>query len=125
MNIEPQEPQYTEILDVEEGQEQQPEDTDVMSFANIYQKLLEQSDIVLTVGEDDFEALRAGITNQKYQANVKMEGAGLAKDKRRIEYVIIDKLPETHDIQVRIYFKIQAGVRVMGKAIKKFEGQGY
>lgn len=109
--------QFDEILDVDDladdGAAVAPMAEGETSFASIYQQLLELQDMIIEIGEHDLGRLRDGLADVKYRTNQRAQKAGVRLDKRRIEYAVIDNLPETGTIKVRVSFKQGNGLKII------------
>lgn len=102
--------QPLEILDVEnEG-----EDEGVMTFESIYGILLEKDDIILTIDNAALEDLKRGMSVVKQNHSKRMQKAGNKADERTLKFKVLEEIPETEPVQIRlqIWLAKKGGVRV-------------
>lgn len=103
------EEEFTQILDIED----ESSDDDQLSFTELYKSLLQHRDITVTINADDFNRLKTGLTQEKYESNQKAKKASIEYEKQPIEYSVLES-GEEGTAKIRIRFTPRRSIRLLG-----------
>lgn len=73
-----------------------------VSFETIYAFLLDNEDIIITINASEEEAVRRGLSVQKYNHTKKMREAGSSVIERMIKFQTVEEVPDVEPKQIKL-----------------------
>jgi len=99
--------EYKNIIDVEDDDPVEIK-KERMSFQSIYNLLKDVDNVIITFSEDQFDTLRKGVSNAKYQTNERDRKVGKPVDDRKIEYTLISRDDTDGTARIKVNFVMTA-----------------
>ena len=83
-----------------------------LSFSEIYDKLLEHEELILTIPADQEQALRKGLAWTKAKQNNKLKDAGIQPDAATLSFQVIKKPDQEDKVDIHILLSKKASIKV-------------
>lgn len=94
------------------------DDDNAMSFRQIMNMLVENSEIILTINRDDIPQVKRNLTSLKSRDAMKMKNAGLEISDDVLSYIELQAEPGQAESDVRLHIKLGPRKNVLVKKIE-------
>jgi len=89
------------------------EEATALSLMEIYNNVVSNGEIIVTIPEEEEEALRKGLASVKAKQNAKLKDAGLPTDKSTLSYTVTKSKEHEAAIDVHILLSKKAAITVI------------
>lgn len=89
------------------------EETTELSLADIYNRLLINKELILTVPKDQEETLRKGLASVKSKQNTKLKESGIQPDSSQLQYNVTPSIDIPDAVDVHIILSKRTSITVL------------
>lgn len=88
-------------------------DTPILSFSEIYEKLLANDELIITIPNDQEDSLRKGLASIKVKTNKKLNAEGFMGEDRTLMFKRVHENVNEDTVDLHIFLKARPGCKVL------------